>query len=88
MGDTPDTGDQGDAAEEEDEDVTVMLKKSPPKQDFSDDRSSHAQPLPESESISMVMEPHTPGETRTKTRFKITTELENIVVCISFSFVC
>ncbi|KAI0812430.1 hypothetical protein BC629DRAFT_1472907, partial [Irpex lacteus] len=82
VGDASGTGDPDAAASEEDEDVTVVLKKSPPKQDFSDDPSSHAQPLPESESISMVMESQMPGETRTKTRFKITTELENIVAKI------
>lgn len=88
VGDAPGTGDPDDAASEEDEDVTVMLKLSPPKQDFNDDSTSHTQPLPESESISMIMDSHTPGETKTKTRFKITTELENIVVCGPFSALC
>ncbi|KAI0093281.1 hypothetical protein BDY19DRAFT_1045526 [Irpex rosettiformis] len=64
---------------EEDEDVTVILKKNrSPRNDADDQQASSLEP----ESVSMVINSDETGESKTKMRFKITTELENIVTKI------
>lgn len=68
-------------AEVEEEDTTVVLnKRNSPPRDNRGPLETHPQPTPEPESVSMIMNSPSSGAAKSKIRFKITTEMENIVV--------
>ncbi|KAI0700947.1 hypothetical protein BC835DRAFT_323423 [Cytidiella melzeri] len=77
-----DAGNGSDDAEDDanEEDKTIIFKKSPPSGASTEDSSiNQSRQLLEPESVSMVMNPDKSSDHPTKTRFKITTEVERIV---------
>jgi hypothetical protein len=70
-----------DNDDEEEEKTVIIEKRSPSLKDS----TSHSHDVSEPESVSMVMDPGQINEHSSKARFKITTELEDIVVCFSLN---